>query len=102
MKWLLLKRGSPEELVGYLPKIFLDSDPRPAREQAKERYAHGGGWHPQEGWVLHPHGVAVYPGDPPLEPLAMTTLNDETLLVYPYGYVAVVQPDMSFEMSRMD
>lgn len=90
------------DAIGFLPEIFLDQDPRPAVEQAADRYAHGGGWRPQDGWELHPDGVAVYPGDPPQQVLAMATLRNEVLLVFRYGYVAIVQPDGSFEMSRMD
>jgi hypothetical protein len=32
----------------------------------------------------------------------VTTLRDEVLIVFPYGFVAIVQSDGSFEMSRMD
>ena len=103
--WTILNgaRGHPDDILGLLPMIFDSNDPRPAREQANERYAHGGGWNPQEGWELNPsNGNAMYPGDPPMWPLAMAELNDERLYLYPYGYVAVVQQDGGFEMCRMD
>jgi len=103
MIWTALGRQPLLDVIGLLPEIFLDGDPRPAAEQAADRYAHGGGWRPQDGWELHPDGVAVYPGDPPQNALAMATLHDnEVLLVFPHSYVAIVQPDGSFEMARMD
>ena len=54
--WTIIARinGRPEDILGLLPMIFDSNDPRPAREQANERYAHGGGWNPQEGWELNP------------------------------------------------
>lgn len=100
--WLLFGAGTPEHL-GFLPQIFSDSDPRPAKEQAEANYAHGGGWRPQEGWMLSPDLMtANYPGDPPQHALASTSVGDEVLVLFPYGYVAIIQPDGSFEMSRMD
>jgi hypothetical protein len=43
-----------------------------------------------------------YPGDPPFKPIAMMVLRDETILIYDYSIVAIVQPDGSFEACRMD
>lgn len=105
MVWALAAgvRGDIRDILGYLPDIFIDGDPRPAAEQANERYL--GGWHPQDGWSLKSENgvlVARYPGDPPLRPLAITQLNDEVLLLYPHAYVCVMQPDGSCQMARMD
>ena len=34
--------------------------------------------------------------------LAVTRLRDETILLYEMDWVAVIQPDGAFEVSRMD
>lgn len=98
-----LKPNVPEEAVGLLPLIFQDWDPRPAKEQAAERYAYGGGWFPFTGFEMNPETKAItYPGDPSHHPIAHTQLRDETIYLYPHSWVAVVQKDGSFEIMRMD
>lgn len=44
----------------------------------------------------------TYPGDPPFKPLSAIRIRDELVVLYPYGYVGIVQPDGAFEISRMD
>jgi hypothetical protein len=46
--------------------------------------------------------VLKYPGDPPFEPLVAIPFRHELILVYTAGIVAIVQPDHSFEVCRMD
>jgi hypothetical protein len=101
MIWLALKPIQPDDL-GFLPMIFTDSDPRPAIEQAEDRYSHGGGWRPIDGFVLNRDKTLSYPGDPDLEPMAEAWLRDETLLIYDHGFVAIVQPDGKYQVARMD
>jgi len=98
--------------VGAIPFFLRENDPRPAREQFAERYAHGGGWSPFEGFALSvreaPEGTRQgayaiqYPDDPPYFELARAKLREELILVFPHAWVAIVQPDGSFEISRMD
>lgn len=89
--------------LGFLPSMLSVSDPRPAREQFDERYKYGGGWQPVRGFELDAKSRALlYPGDPPMKPVATAQLRDEMILVYPYSFVAVVQADGSFEAARMD
>lgn len=87
-----------------LPLSFLSPlDTRPARTQFDENYAHGGGWRPQEGFTMDPSTKQLlYRGDPPLNPQGFTTLREELIIFYDFSYVAIVQPDDSFEVSRMD
>jgi hypothetical protein len=89
--------------LGFVPSFLNENDPRPAREQFNDGYAHGGGWRPQTGFT-NPGGDPAlhYPGDPPLEPLACFEFRDEIIFVYRYGYIAIFQPDGSFEACRMD
>lgn len=89
--------------VGLIPFFIQQSDPRPAAAQFNERYAHGGGWMPMDGWTLDPDTHAItYPGDGPLEPIDAFELRDETIAIYEDAWVAIVQKDGSFEVSRMD
>ena len=99
-----VKPGTHPDLLGEIPAFVSEADDRPAAEQFDANYAHGGGWHPMPNWKFNPDGGAItYPGgDPPLKPLAMAVLRNELILVYPHAWVAVVQKDGAFEVSRMD
>lgn len=100
--WHLLHREVTPETLGYIPGWLSEADPRPAAEQLNEHYAHGGGWQPFHGFTLGEGNILQYPGDPPIKPLAFARLRDEAILFYPYSWVAIVQPDLSFEVCRMD
>jgi hypothetical protein len=91
---------SPED-IGFIPLWLDEGDPRSAAQQLDAHYQHGGGWRPQEGFKLQGHKLK-YPGDPAMKPLAFTALRNEMVLIYPYGYVVVLQEDGSFEACRMD
>ena len=96
-------RVTPEHL-GLIPMFLSTNNSLPAREQFHNNYGHGGGWMPMPGWVLNEDLSLTYKEaeDPPLAPYAKATFNDEFILVYPYAWVVIVQPDGSFEISRMD
>ena len=100
-EWNLIYPGFTEEMLGLIPMLLWNSDPRPAREQLHERYAHGGGWSPFQGFVMTETGIK-YPGDPEMKLYAETKLRDETIRLYECAWVAIVQPDGSYEISRMD
>jgi len=102
MTWEILHPGATPEHLGLVPGFLSEDDPRPAREQFDERYAHGGGWRPQGGFTFGPRYLLRYPGDPPMMPIARTRFRNELIMLYPYAYVAIVQPDQSFEICRMD
>jgi hypothetical protein len=99
MKWILV---DPSVDLGFLPNLISEHDPRPVGQQLAETYAHGGGWNPQSGFRKTANYVLHYPGDPPMRPLAMTTLRDEMICFYPYSYLGVFKSDGSFEVSRVD
>lgn len=90
------------DAVGVLPYWLDAADPRPAAEQFNTAYTHGGGWRSFDGFVLRADNTIKYPGDPPYKPMARMQLRDETIFVYPHAWVAVVQPDRSFQICRMD
>lgn len=89
--------------AGYLPGFLSEEDPRPAREQIDANYQHGGGWRPYRGFTMDPQTyVLSAPDDPDLAPIAYSRLRSETLYLYPYEWLAIVQPDGSFEVSRVN
>ena len=95
-------RFDPEQL-GFIPSFLSEEDPRSAREQLDANYQHGGGWRPLDGWELDTNTLGLtYPGDPELMPFAFTRLRGEIILFYPYAQVMILQPDMTFEVARMD
>jgi hypothetical protein len=99
MLWLTLHPLMTHESLGFVPCFLNENDPRPAREQFGRNYI--GGWHPMQGFTLE-GDMLCYPGDPPLLPLAETRLRDEIIRLYEYEWVVVIQPDGSFQVSRMD
>jgi hypothetical protein len=48
------------------------------------------------------NGNIKYPGDPQNKLLFEAKLRDETIRVYEHAWVAIAQPDGSFEIARMD
>ena len=88
--------------IGFIPSMLREDNPKSAVEQLHEGYAHGGGWRKMDGWTLNSDNSIFYPGDPSLVPFTWAKLRDELILVYPHAWVAVVQPDRSFEIARMD
>jgi hypothetical protein len=89
--------------VGLIPSFLDPDDPRPAHEQFNTNYAHGGGWWPMSGFTLDLESkVLTYPGDPPCEPLALIPFREERIYIYESAFVAIVQPDNTYEVSRMD
>jgi hypothetical protein len=93
--------GGTIEDWGLIPAFLDDNDPRPAREQFNARYI--AGWQPFDGFTMNPETyVLSYTGDPPLEPLSTLLFRHEVILIYPYSWVAIVQPDGAWEVCRMD
>jgi len=88
--------------VGYIPGWLDENDPRPARDQLHTNYVHGGGWRPFKGFELRDDLSLKYPGDPAHPALAVMKMRDEMIITYQFGWVAIIQLDGSFEVSRMD
>ena len=103
LKWKLLHPRMRMEHLGFIPAWLDDSNPESAREQLDTGYTFGG-WQPfgVGKWHMSDEYGLTYPGDPTMAPLAMTELRGEVILFYPHAWVAVVQPDKSFEVCRMD
>jgi len=94
----------PDTMVtGYIPSFLNGQDDRPAREQLHENYRHGGGWRPFPGMGLDlERRQLTYPGDPPRRMVAMARLRTEKIYLFESSWVAIVQPDGSYEVARMD
>ncbi len=102
MEWQLKRPGMRPEALGFIPTFLQDDDPRPAKDQFHERYAHGGGWDSFVGFKMLPDGSLQYPGDPPYPVIAETRLRDEIVRVYPSAWVSITQADGSYEVCRID
>jgi len=90
-------------MLGSIPSFLDEANPRPAREQLDSNYRHAGGWCSFPGFEMLPDGNLRYPGDPPVQLLADTVLHGtETIRFYQHSWVAIVQSDGSYEISRMD
>lgn len=105
-QWKILatrNRVSIFDLIGFLPEILQDSDPRPAKDQLNERYSHGGGYQPFDGFKLIDDAHTIqYPDDPPYKPLAGSylPLSKEHLYLYPNAWLRIVQADGSWTITR--
>jgi hypothetical protein len=92
--------GHPEDwglITGFLDPV----DPRPAAEQFNEKYI--AGWHPFEGFTFDPkEGTLTYPGDPPYKVISAIKFGDELILLFPHGWVLILQEDGTWQVSRMD
>jgi hypothetical protein len=105
LKFELLHPKMNIEHLGLLPEFFSETDPRSAAEQLDENYAHGGGFRPspENTWALDRETlVLTYPEEPPMQPLAKAYLHDELLVFYPSAFLAIIQPDGSFKVTRVD
>lgn len=101
------KNGDLPDLLGFIIYFLDTDDPRPAKEQINERYAHGGGWKFYPGkWTMTFDADDVphfrYPGDPPVRARGRSELHSERLFIMDHGYFAIVQPDGTFEIARLD
>lgn len=95
--------------LGLIPFFLNPDNPEPAKVQFNNNYQHGGGWRHQSGFKLIPGSFDLQYGDPteedadpPMKPIAKVQFREERIFIYEYGYVAIFQPDNSFEICRMD
>lgn len=95
-----------EHTLGLIPVLISAGDPRCVREQIESNYAHGGGFNPTPGFSLElglPGKAKLhYPGDPALREWGRATINEELVIVFDCAFVAIVQRDGSFAVTRMD
>lgn len=90
---------------GLIPRMLNPNDKRGAAEQLNANYQHGGGYHHQDGFTVYFEDglyLAEYDGDPPWIEVGRVELGDETVVLFPHSYVAVVQNSGEFVIARMD
>ena len=106
MKWHHnpeISREFARELMGLIPTFLSEANPASAREQLHVNYAHGGGWHPFKGFTYDPTTKTLhYPGDPVVSYISYAHLRDEVIIIFEHAWVAIVQPDGTYEIARMD
>lgn len=105
MTRMIIKELQPRaiERAGYIPGFLDPDDPRPVKDQINDSYKHGGGWRPFEGVKLDPTTRKLrYPGDPPMTPYLEIRFGDELVLIYPFGWVMIQQPDGTYEVAKVD
>jgi hypothetical protein len=94
------------EIVGYTPSFINPDSEDDAQTQLHRNYAHGGGWHDFDGFTLSDREgdepKLLYPGDPPTHAIAHWKLRDERIVLFEHAWVAIIQPDGSFRVARMD
>lgn len=103
-EWMKRKGYSAFDMVGFTPEFLSTDDPDDAVTQLDKHYGHGGGWHDFSGFTFNDGAepTLTYPGDPPTLAVAWWKLRDERVILFDSAWVAVVQPDGSFRISRMD
>lgn len=107
---MFLTEWTDMPVVGFLPEILRPDDERCAADQLNDRYAHGGGFRAySDAWQLSNPGdvgkaTLIFPGDPPFRELSRSRLplSGETLIFFDSAFLAIVQGDGSFEVSRVD
>lgn len=102
MIWVMKHPKMTVDVLGNIPSFLNEEDPRPAWEQFDEAYKLNGGWRPFKGFIMRPDGNMSYPGDRPTRLLAETKLRNETVRFYEHSWIAVIQPNGSYEVVRMD
>jgi hypothetical protein len=95
-------RGFSIDMMGFIPAMLNERVEASAKEQLDAGYQHGGGWRDFKGFQMLANGNMQYPGDTPVRLIAEGKLRDETIRFYESSWVAVVQPDGSFSVCRMD
>lgn len=103
LTWIMVHPQMTLDHLGYIPSFLNENDPRSAREQFDANYRHGGGWTSFEGFTMLPDNSLSYQGDPPVPLLAYTRLHDkEVIRFYLHSWVAIVQPDGTYDIARLD
>ena len=92
--------------IGIIPMFFDSQDPRPAREQLHTAYQHGGGVQPIQGFTYVEGDLGMarleFAGDPPMQELSRATLHEELIIVFEGAWLAIVQPDKTYIVTRVD
>jgi hypothetical protein len=106
--WSFSNGARPDHIGMILTWFRNDEEGTPAIEQANSGYLNTGGCPFEPTAVkfeLDSSGEEYalrYENDPPLKELARTRIGEETVVVFEYAWVAIIQPDKTFVVSRCD
>lgn len=88
--------------LGRIPLLF-DPSGGEAWLQISDNYPAGFNPEPGDrGWMLTADDYLAYPGLPAAQPSAFAMLGQERLLVYPAGWLVIVQPKGDFTVVRIE
>jgi len=93
------------EAAGLIPEFLSEHDPRTVQEQLDENYAHGGGWNSFEGFTLEgdsDHYVLSYPGDPVYHEVSRAEFRNQTLVLFQYAWLAIIEDGKLLDVARVD
>jgi hypothetical protein len=109
LDWHLNRNYKPADArqhLGRIPLLINPDSPDPIYRQIEDNYP--AGWQPvagleREKWTLTFDDYLIYPGLPPLAPAAMAQHAGERVLVYPAGWVVVVNDlNGEFTVARIE
>lgn len=87
--------------LGRIPILINPQCNDPVWLQVQDNYPEGWQPEPPGKWTLTADEYLIYPGLPPVAPAAMAWLRSEKILVYPAGWVVVVQLNGDFTVARI-
>ncbi len=91
------------ETLGFIPFMLSLIDTDNAVVQFDKNYQYAGGWQSYDGFQMLPNGNMLYLSDEkPIRLMAEAKFRAETIRFYEFNWVAVVQRDGSFVVSRLD
>jgi hypothetical protein len=108
-QWTFVHPQATPEMLGFIPSFLNEADSADAVTQLHSAYAHGGGWSDFKGFELIASADLPivdwrleYPDDPALRSIAYADLRAERIVLFEHAWVAVIQPDFTYRISRMD
>ncbi|KQX18379.1 MULTISPECIES: hypothetical protein [unclassified Sphingomonas] len=94
---------SDHDLLGDIPAWLSEHSPLGAAAQIDRWYQHGGGWREFKGFAVDLDKMTItYPGDPAIPAIAEASLREERIIIFNGAWVAVIQPDGSHSIARID
>lgn len=100
----LYSEADTRQHLGRIPILINPDCADPVWLQVQTNYPDG--WQPvvdgeREKWSLTGDSYLLYPGLPPLAPAAMAWHKSEQVLVYPAGWLVVVDLEGTFTLARV-
>ena len=92
----------PGFVPGWVAQYAITDTDITLQDWFNEVYSHGGGWMPFSGFTLNDDNSLSYSGDPDQHPRYTMQVGEQTVCMYDGAWVCIINPDRSFEISRMD